>query len=97
MGTRKYSCSSRNSLLLYNKLIQANVAPEQARAVLPLNTYTNWIWSGTLFAFARVCKLRLDDHAQKETRDIANAIDICCKDSYPISWKYLMEEKVNGS
>ena len=63
---------------MYNKLIEANVAPEQARAVLPLNTYTNWIWSGTLFAFARVCKLRLDDHAQKETRDIAHAIDICC-------------------
>ena len=84
---------NHNSLLLYNKLIEANVAPEQARAVLPLNTYTNWIWSGTLFAFARVCKLRLDDHAQKETRDIAHAIDVCCKDSYPISWKYLMEEK----
>ena len=36
---------NQNSLYLYNKLIQANVAPEQARSVLPLNTYTNWIWS----------------------------------------------------
>ena len=82
-----------NSLYLYNKLLQSNVAPEQARSVLPLNTYTNWIWSGTLFAFARVCKLRLDDHAQKETKDIAIAIDICCKDAFPVSWKYLINEK----
>ena len=88
---------NQNALLLYDKLIQANIAPEQARAVLPLNTYTNWIWSGTLYAFARVCKLRLDDHAQKETRDIAQAINVCCLDSFPISWKYLNEEKENGS
>ena len=54
---------NQNSLYLYDKLIKANVAPEQARSVLPLNTYTNWIWSGTLYAFHRVCKLRLDDHA----------------------------------
>jgi len=81
-----------NSVYLYNKLIQANIAPEQARAVLPLNTYTNWIWSGTLYAFARVCKLRLDDHAQKETRDIAQAIHTCCYDCFPISWKYLLGE-----
>jgi len=83
----------QNSLLLYDKLIQANVAPEQARAVLPLSTYTSWIWSGTLYAFARVCKLRLDDHAQKETRDIAHALDVCCMDSFPLSWKYLKNEK----
>ena len=82
-----------NSIYLYNKLIDANVAPEQARSVLPLNTYTNWIWSGTLYAFARVCKLRLDDHAQKETRDIARALDVCCKDAFPISWKYLMKDE----
>ena len=88
---------NQNALLLYNKLISAKIAPEQARAVLPLNTYTNWIWSGTLYAFHRVCKLRLDDHAQKETRDIAKAIDVCCLDSFPISWKYLNEEKEDGS
>jgi len=66
-----------------------NVAPEQARAVLPQSMYTNWIWSGTLFAFARVCGLRLDDHAQKETQEIAKQIDIHCQDAFPISWKYL--------
>ena len=81
------------SLNLYHKLLDSNVAPEQARAVLPQSMFTNWIWSGTLFAFARVCGLRLDAHAQKETQDVARQLDIHCQDSFPISWKYLTMNK----
>ena len=55
--------------------------------------YTNWIWSGTLYAFARVCELRLDEHSQKETQDIARQLDIHCQDAFPISWKYLTKQK----
>ena len=54
----------QQGLNLYNRLLLENVAPEQARAVLPQSMYTNWIWSGTLYAFARVCALRLDEHSQ---------------------------------
>ena len=79
-------------LVLYNTMIEKGVAPEQARMVLPQSMMTEWYWSGTLYAFARVCKLRLDDHAQKETRDIAQAIHTCCYDCFPISWKYLLGE-----
>ena len=78
---------------LYNKLLNEGVAPEQARAVLPQSMHTNWIWSGTLYAFARVCGLRLDDHAQKETQEIAKQLDIHWEDAFPISWKYLTKHK----
>ena len=78
---------------LYNKLLNEGVAPEQARSVLPQSMHTNWIWSGTLYAFARVCGLRLDDHAQKETQVIAEQLDIHCQDAFPISWKYLTKRK----
>ena len=78
---------------LYNKLLNEGVAPEQARSVLPQSMHTNWIWSGTLYAFARVCGLRLDDHAQKETQQIAEQLDIHCQDAFPISWKYLTKRK----
>ena len=78
---------------LYNKLLNEGVAPEQARSVLPQSMHTNWIWSGTLYAFARVCGLRLDDHAQKETQMIAEQLDIHCHDAFPISWKYLTKRK----
>ena len=39
----------------------------------------------------------LGDLHKNETRDIAQAINVCCLDSFPISWKYLNEEKNNGS
>ena len=42
----------------YNNLLREGVAPEMARMVLPQNLYTEWYWSGTLMAFARVCNLR---------------------------------------
>ena len=84
---------NHNSLLLYNKLIEANVAPEQARAVLPLNTYTNCICSGTLFAFARVCNLRLDGHAQEETRFVAEEINYYCDKEFPHCWTHLLNVK----
>ena len=83
----------QQGLSLYNRLLLENVAPEQARAVLPQSMYTNWIWSGTLYAFARVCELRLDEHSQKETQDIARQLDIHCQDAFPISWKYLTKQK----
>lgn len=73
----------------YLALLAANVAPEQARMILPQNIMTEWIWSGSLMAFARVCNLRLDPHAQSETRQIAARIDAICEDYFPISWKAL--------
>ena len=54
--------------------------------------YTEWYWSCSLAAFARVCSLRTKDDAQKETRYIANCISIECNDLYPVSWKALDED-----
>ncbi|MCA2570660.1 MAG: FAD-dependent thymidylate synthase [Microcystis sp. M42BS1] len=76
---------------LYDELIyDYHVAPEIARAFLPLNTYTEWYWTGSLYAFARVCKQRLDEHAQKETREIAQQINDQAQLFFPESWKALM-------
>lgn len=54
----------------YTKMIEIGIAPEQARMVLPQNTMTEWWWTGSLAAWARVCKQRLDPHTQQETRDL---------------------------
>ncbi len=74
----------------YKFLLEQNVAPEQARMYLPLNTMTEWIWSGSLMAFARVCKLRLDAHAQAETSEIAQLINNLIPKEFEHSWKALM-------
>ena len=75
---------------LYHAMIDMEVCAEQARMILPQNMYTEWYWSGTLFAFARVCRLRLKKDTQKETRDIADQINNLTEKHFPISWKALM-------
>ena len=73
----------------YKKLLEAGVAPEQARMILPQSMMTEWYWSGTLYAFARVCNLRCASDAQYETRIVANLINIECGKLFPISWTEL--------
>ena len=75
---------------LYNAMIDAQVCAEQARMILPQNMYTEWYWSGSLYAFARICGLRLKKDTQKETRDIANMIYKLAEKNFPVSWKALM-------
>ena len=77
------------ALLNYNMMIGAGVAPEQARMILPQSMMTEWYWSGTLYAFARVCNLRCSEDAQYETRIVANFINDECKELFPISWEEL--------
>ena len=75
----------------YEELLRKGVCPEQARMVLPQSMITEWYWSGTLYAFARVCNLRCKPDAQQETREIANMIDKECGKLFPISWGALID------
>ena len=76
----------------YDALIKAGVAPEQARMVLPQSTMTEWYWSGSLDAFADMCRLRLKEDTQYESRLVAQQIDTIMKDLYPVSWVALIGE-----
>tara|TARA_R110000787_G_scaffold84612_2_gene181278 strand:+ start:9716 stop:10354 length:639 start_codon:yes stop_codon:yes gene_type:complete len=80
----------KQQLTVYNRMLKVGVCPEQARMVLPQSMYTEWYWTGSLSAWARVCKLRLDEHTQKETQDVAKLLDKEMLSLYPISWKELM-------
>lgn len=73
----------------YNLLLATGVAPEQARAVLPQSTYTEWWWTGSLAAWARVYTQRIDSHSQWETQQYAEAINKIVSPLFPISWKAL--------
>ena len=75
----------------YNNLLREGVAPEMARMVLPQNLYTEWYWSGTLYAFARVCQLRCAKDSQWETQQIADQINEFGHEHFPISWEALNE------
>lgn len=78
---------------LYLDLIYDGICPEQARMVLPQSMMTEWIWSGSLYAFARVCHLRLDGHTQAETRVVATHLAKHCETLFPASWNALMNKE----
>ena len=75
----------------YEHLLIQGVAPEQARMVLPQSMMTEWYWSGTLMAFARVCNLRCKPDTQLETQVVANQIDEIGEEYFPVSWKALRD------
>ena len=76
-------------LKFYDLLIRNDVAPEQARMVLPQSTMTEWYWSGSLDAWSDMCKLRQAEDAQYESRLVANSISMDLGTLYPASWKAL--------
>jgi thymidylate synthase (FAD) len=82
--------SHEASISAYEELLARNVAPEMARMALPQSMYTEFIETGSLHAYARLCKLRLDPHAQKEIQLYAQAIDTYMRDLFPVSWAALM-------
>lgn len=81
---------TKDCLFIYQNALKAGVCPEQARMVLPQNTMTEWIWSGTLYAWSRMCSLRLDPHTQKETREVAQLVSSTMAEVFPTSWEFLM-------
>jgi thymidylate synthase (FAD) len=74
------------ALTAYQVLLEAGVAPEQARMVLPQSTMTEWYWSGSLDAFADMCRLRITPDTQYETRQVALMIDKKMLELFPVSW-----------
>lgn len=86
-------CSTASEF--YQLMIDDGVAPEQARGVLPQWMMTEWIETASLAAICRACSLRLDPHAQQETREIAECVAEIVAPLFPASWSALMEVK-NG-
>jgi thymidylate synthase (FAD) len=81
----------QDCLYAYKEMLRVGYCPEQARMVLPQNTMTEWIWSGTLGAFCDMLRLRLDPHTQKETMIVANKVKEIITPLFPISVKELLD------
>jgi len=80
------------SVETYNKLLDAKVAPEVARMVLPQSMYTEFIETASLFAYARLCKLRLGADAQVEIRLYAQVLSSLLEKAFPVSWVALCQD-----
>ena len=77
---------------LYNQLIEAGVAKECARMMLPLATQTTMYMNGSVRSWVHYIDLRSEENTQKEHRDIANAIKDIFIEQFPnvseaLEWK----------
>ena len=74
---------------VYKQLLDEGVCPEQARMVLPQSMMTEWYWSGSLDAFADMCRLRGMPDTQQESREVAAFISDKMMKLFPVSWAAL--------
>lgn len=77
---------------LYKEGLEGGIAPEQVRMLLPQSMYTSYYVTGSLAAFARFYKQRIDVHAQKEIQELAEKVGEIIAPMFPVSWKSLVEE-----
>ena len=84
--------ATASSLSTYRNLLEAGVAPEQARMILPQSTMTEWYWSGSLDAFAAMYNLRIASDTQYESRVVAQQIGEIIEPLFPVSWTALTGE-----
>jgi len=87
-----YEIRCHRAIAMYEDMIAAGVAPEQARFVLPQGVLVNWVWTGSLYAFAEFYNKRSDrGHAQGEIADLADQINPIMEVLFPVSWKALTQ------
>lgn len=77
---------------LYKEGLEGGLAPEQVRMLLPQSMYTSYYVTGSLAAFARFYKQRIDVHAQVEIQELAKQVGAIIQPMFPVSWKALVEE-----
>ena len=88
----KYAVHCEKGIQIYTDMIAAGVCPEQARFVLPQGCEVNWVWTGSLYAFANFYNQRSDSHAQKEIQELAEQVNHIIAPLYPISWAALTNQ-----
>lgn len=72
------------SYSLYNEMLEAGIAKECAREVLPLSAPTKLYMNGTLRSWIHYCDLRCSNGTQKEHRDIADACRLLIDQCFPL-------------
>lgn len=88
----KYAAAVAKCEVVYEQLLEMGVAPEQARMVLPQSMLTSYYVTGSLAAFARAYKQRIDAHAQVEIQDLAKQWHTTIGPLFPSSWYHLTKE-----
>ena len=89
--TTVFNEGQKAALADYEYCIRKGMSEELARSRLPLDLMTQWYWSGTLGAFAKMCNLRCKEDTQYESRVVADQVSTIMQGLYPVSWAALMK------
>lgn len=87
----KYTEQCNAAIDLYERMLNAGICPEQARFILPQGCEVNWVWTGSLYAFANFYNQRSDGHAQKEIQELAEQVGKIIEPLFPVSWPALTQ------
>jgi thymidylate synthase (FAD) len=79
----EYVDACENSFKVYEKMLNAGVSREIARAVLPQSTFTEFYWKIDLHNLLHFLRLRMDSHAQPEIQEVAVLIWNHVKEKFP--------------
>ena len=80
---------TKSALAFYEQAVACDIAPEEARIVLPLNMMTTVVWTGSLLFWSRVCNQRIDSHAQLAAQELGRKISGIVEPLFPVSWRAL--------
>lgn len=86
---RTYQELCGDAVRIYENMIGDGICPEQARFILPQGCEVNWVWTGSLYAYANFYNQRSNSHAQKEIQELARQVDGIINRLYPVSWAAL--------
>ena len=84
------------SYKMYEEMNEKGIARELARAVLPVNLYTEWYWKNDLNNTLKFLSLRMDSHAQYEIRVYAEAMAEFVKQVTPIAYQAFEDYSLSG-
>ena len=87
----RYSMACVKAIQLYKDMLLVGICPEQARFVLPQGCEVNWVWTGSLYAYANFYNQRSEGHAQKESQELAEQVNQIMAPLYPVAWPALTQ------
>lgn len=86
-----YIEKANEAIATYESMIEQGVCPEQARFILPQGCMVNWVWTGSLYAYANFYIQRSHSTAQKEIQDVAKEVDSIIRPLFPVAWPALVD------
>ena len=85
LARREIETQSNDAFEAYERMLEAGIAKEVARSVLPLNMYTTYYWSCNPRSLMHFCSLRNSEFAQYEIREYAKAAESFLAQAMPVT------------